>query len=211
MRKEGGWAIGLALSYSRYYFQTNHCKPHPVRGIKLLSKPCFYYLQTIIVSQRRTKNCWLYLKRLMKESRHLKYGGGCTIPLFQLSVWCKKLVAARHYAVIWKQLSISNDRNRVHWEVCGLLQDGACTNLFENFSEYSLKEDLSKIFLSTRLFPHWHKSAACYSHNLFGLHIPGRKEVFYLFKRFLPAFAAPGGGGRGAASFGTPTHRSSFC
>jgi hypothetical protein len=38
MRKLGGWqwyhSIGLALSYSRCDFQTNRCKPHPVRGIK---------------------------------------------------------------------------------------------------------------------------------------------------------------------------------
>ena len=65
MRKERGWqwyhSIGLALSYSRCDFQTNRCKPHPVRGIKQLSDPCFYYLQTIIVSQRRKKNCWRYL------------------------------------------------------------------------------------------------------------------------------------------------------
>ncbi len=65
MRKEGGWqrshSIGLALSYSRCDFQTNRCKPHPVRGIKQLSEPCFYYLQTIIVSQSRMKNCWRYL------------------------------------------------------------------------------------------------------------------------------------------------------
>jgi hypothetical protein len=65
MRKEGGWqwyhSIGLALSYSRCDFQTNRCKPHPVRGIKQLSEPYFYYLQTIIVSQRRKKNCWRYL------------------------------------------------------------------------------------------------------------------------------------------------------
>jgi hypothetical protein len=32
-----------------------------VRGIKQLSKPYFYYLQTIIVSQCRKKNCWRYL------------------------------------------------------------------------------------------------------------------------------------------------------
>jgi hypothetical protein len=34
----------------------------------------------------------------------LKYRGGCTLPLFQLSVWCEKYVAARHYSVIGKQL-----------------------------------------------------------------------------------------------------------
>ncbi len=75
--------------------------------------------------------------------RLLKYRGGCTIALFQLSVWCEKCVAARQYAVICKQLLISNDRNRVRWVVLGLSEDGACTDLFENFSVNSLKGGLS--------------------------------------------------------------------
>ncbi len=57
MRKEAGllWyhSIGLALSCSRGNFHTNCCRPHPVRGLKLPCEPCFYYLQTIIVSQQR--------------------------------------------------------------------------------------------------------------------------------------------------------------
>ncbi len=73
----------------------------------------------------------------------MPYRGGCTIPLFQLSVWCEKFVAAQHYAVIWKQLLFANKRNRVRWVVLGLSQEGACTHLFENFSENSLKGDLS--------------------------------------------------------------------
>ncbi len=36
--------------------------------------------------------------------RCLKYQGGFTIPLFQLSVLCEKCVAARHYGVIGNQL-----------------------------------------------------------------------------------------------------------
>ncbi len=210
MRKEGGWqryhSIGLALSSSRCDFQTNWCQPHPVRGIKQLSEPCFYDLQTRIVSQRRTKNCWRYLNfadffktggggqhslvvcsiaiflkvggffkvaspmiavtlkllqrcyqhrwrtfaryltRFMIKSdyyRHLKYRWRCTIALFQLSVWCEKCVAARHYADIGKQFFISNDRNRVRWVVLGLSQDGPCTDFVENFGENSLKGDLS--------------------------------------------------------------------
>ncbi len=71
------------------------------------------------------------------------YRGGCTISLFQLSVWCEKCVAARRYAVIWKQLLFTNKRNRVRWVVLGLSQDGACTDLPENFSEDSWKGDLS--------------------------------------------------------------------
>ncbi len=53
--------------------------------------------------------------------RLLKNRGGCTIPLFQISVWCKKCVAARHYAVICKQLLNANDINRVRWVVVDLL------------------------------------------------------------------------------------------
>ena len=75
--------------------------------------------------------------------RHLEYRGGCTIPLFQLSVSCEKCAAARHYADIGKQLLIANSRNRVRGAVLCLSQDGACTKLCENFSEISLKRDLS--------------------------------------------------------------------
>jgi hypothetical protein len=37
----------------------------------------------------------------------------------------------------------ANNRNRVRGAVLCLSQDGACTNLFENFREKSLKRDLS--------------------------------------------------------------------
>jgi hypothetical protein len=37
----------------------------------------------------------------------------------------------------------ANDTNRVRRAVLCLSQDGACTNLFENFSENNLKGDLS--------------------------------------------------------------------
>ncbi len=37
----------------------------------------------------------------------------------------------------------ANDTNRVRGAVLCLSQDGACTNLFENFSENNLKGDLS--------------------------------------------------------------------
>jgi hypothetical protein len=66
-----------------------------------------------------------------------------TRPLFQLSVWCEKCVAARHYAVICKQLLISNDRSMVRWVVLGLSEDEACTDLLENLCVNSLKGGLS--------------------------------------------------------------------
>ncbi len=49
----------------------------------------------------------------------------------------------RCYTVIGKQLMISNDRNRVRWEVLSLSQDGALTDFFENLSVNILKGDLS--------------------------------------------------------------------
>jgi hypothetical protein len=42
-----------------------------------------------------------------------------------------------------QKLLISNDRNRVRGAVLGLSQDGACTNLLDNFRGNSLKRDLS--------------------------------------------------------------------
>ncbi len=68
----------------------------------------------------------------------------CTIP-FQISVQCENCAAARHNAVICKQLLNANYLNRVLWVVLEPLQDGACTDFFENLSEniYSLKGDLS--------------------------------------------------------------------
>ncbi len=41
------------------------------------------------------------------------------------------------------QVLISNDKNRVRKAILGLSQNGACTNLFENFCDNCLKRDLS--------------------------------------------------------------------
>ncbi len=53
--KRGGFSV---VSFDRSPFQlfslkfsTNWCRPHPVRGIKLIREPCFYYLQSIFLSQ----------------------------------------------------------------------------------------------------------------------------------------------------------------
>ncbi len=85
------------------------------------------------------KDLWWWADRY----RRLKYRGGCTIPLLQISVWCKNCVAARHHADIGIQFLFANNRNRVRGAVLGLSQDGACTDLFENLSVNSLKGDLS--------------------------------------------------------------------
>jgi hypothetical protein len=49
----------------------------------------------------------------------------------------------RRHTAIWKHLLFASDRNRVRGAVLGLSQDGACANLFENFREHRLKQDLS--------------------------------------------------------------------
>ncbi len=54
-----------------------------------------------------------------------------------------EVCAARHYAVIGKQLLFSNYINMVRWSVLGLSKDGVCTDSFENLSENSLKGDQS--------------------------------------------------------------------
>ena len=45
-------------------------------------------------------------------SRHLKQRGGCTIPMFQLSLPCQKCDAARHNSVIGNQLMFANTRKK---------------------------------------------------------------------------------------------------
>jgi hypothetical protein len=67
--------------------------------------------------------------------------------MFEFTTWHASFAdffsKLRRYTVIWKQLLFANDRNRVRGAVFGLSQDGACTNLFQNFREHSLKQDLS--------------------------------------------------------------------
>jgi hypothetical protein len=67
--------------------------------------------------------------------------------MFELTTWHASfldfLISLRHYTVIGNQFFISNDRNRVRWVVSGLLQDGACNDIFENLSENTFKGDLS--------------------------------------------------------------------
>ncbi len=103
-----------------------------------------------------------YLKRFIMKFRLLKYLGGCTIPSFQLSVWCEKWVAAQHDAVICKRLLISNDRNRVRWVVLGLSEDGTLTDLSENLSVNSLKGDLSNATTFNPLFSQMFLGYSCY-------------------------------------------------
>jgi hypothetical protein len=67
--------------------------------------------------------------------------------MFEFTTWPASFVdfflKLRRYTAIWKQLLFANDRNSVRGAVFGLSQDGPCTNLFENFRDHSLKQDLS--------------------------------------------------------------------
>jgi hypothetical protein len=103
----------------------------------------YWFFAAALNIGRNVSVIWKDLLLSSDSYRLLKYRGGCTIPWFQISVRCEKCVAARHYAVICKQLLNANDINRVRWVVLELLQDGACTDFFENLRENSLKRDLS--------------------------------------------------------------------
>ncbi len=78
--------------------------------------------------------------------------------MFEFTTWpipsfTDFFIKLRHYTAIGKQFLISNDKNWVRLAVIGLSQDGACTNLFENFRDNSLKLDLSNdITVSPPLF-----------------------------------------------------------
>jgi hypothetical protein len=92
-----------------------------------------------------------------------------------------KSVSQPDIAVIFKQLLAANDINRFRRVVLDLLQDGACTDFFENLSEYSLKGDLSNV--TTFNPPHFslvdtfnverngYLSRKMYMYNLYILHI----------------------------------------
>ncbi len=101
---------------------------------------------------------------------------GEVIRLFKLSVWCEKFVAAQHYAVIWKQLLIPNDRNRVRWAVLGLSQDGVWADLFENINENSLKRDQSN---DTKFNPPLFSLVKTFNVDMYFSSTVGSKEAFF--------------------------------
>ncbi len=81
---------------------------------------------------------------------HLKHRG----PLSQLSAWCEKCVAARHYAVTGKQLLISNDINSSFRPLTGR----SLLRFFRNSQQEQLflKREINRIIPnSTHLFSHW--------------------------------------------------------
>ncbi len=77
MRKEVDWkwyhSVGLAVSFSSCDFQTNQCRPYPVKSLKLLSEPCFCYLKSIIVSNNgRLSEAYEKIRETCKPSCSFK-------------------------------------------------------------------------------------------------------------------------------------------
>ncbi len=151
--KRGGLKV-VAFDMSPFkLFTLSRCRPRPARGLKQLSetaKPLFlprgqfkhrywFFADTPNIG-RNYCAIWKDLWWVADSYRLLKYRGGCTIPWFQLG---EKCVAARHFAVIGKQLWISNERNRVRWTVLGPSQEGVCTDSVENFSMKSSQRQQS--------------------------------------------------------------------
>jgi hypothetical protein len=74
---------------------------------------------------------------------HLKHRRVCTIPLFQLIVWCEKCspTLCRYWKTI---IDVKTETGfALRRAVSGLSQDRVCTDSFEHVSAKSLKRDLS--------------------------------------------------------------------
>jgi hypothetical protein len=107
-------------------------------------------------SSKCRADLWRYLKRFMKESRLLpssQISGRMynTVVSIKCMMWkaCRSPTLCRYLKLIidFKWQKHGSLRS------LGLLQDGACTELFENFRENSLKGDLSNdIFVNPPLF-----------------------------------------------------------
>ncbi len=156
MRKEVGWkwyhSIGLPLSYSRWDFQTNRYRPHPLRGLKRLSETCFCHLKSIIVCKwrhsvglRHTFHIVHLIQTTLLTSspifeKTVIIGFPSSIfsnnaivasdiwsvgkeptAMFEFTTWHASFpdffTSLRSFTDIGKQLLISNNRNRVRWEV----------------------------------------------------------------------------------------------
>ncbi len=99
-----------------------------------MRKIWFSFLSVLCQNFKGRADLSRYLKRFMMES---------LLTVFFCFNYEYEYVAARHYAVIWKQFFISIDRNRgLGWVDLGLSQDEARTDLFENLNSF-LKGDLS--------------------------------------------------------------------
>ncbi len=93
-------------------------------------------------------NCSIIWKDLWWRAdsyRLLKYRGGCTVQYrcYNEGYYVKSISQPDTMPLFENSFCLLNNRNRVRWRVLGLSHDGACTDLFENLSENSLKGDLS--------------------------------------------------------------------
>ncbi len=169
-------------------FETKNCFPVTVLCRRLSKKSgklhATWWIKTSLLVlcpySKYRKKLSRYLKRFLMVSRFFpsfQISGRITIPMFQLSVWCEKCVAARHYADIGKQLSFANNRNRSRWAVLCLSQDGACIDLYENHSENNLKPDLSND--QPPIFSHWSIPPVLCSRVPGGPTIDQRFESYY--------------------------------
>ncbi len=156
---------GLALSCSRGNFQTNFCHlkaiivsqyRYSVGGLwkNLGNFHAMWWTQTSqLVLCRHSKYCKKlsrYLKRFNIKFRFLSSSQisrrmynvlYSTVVLIKCMTWkvYRSPTLCRHLQTIID----ANDINRARWVALGLLQDGACTDFFENLSENSLRGDLS--------------------------------------------------------------------
>ncbi len=186
MTKEVSWkwnqSIGLALKYLRREVRQNMLLPHPLRGLKLLSEPCFCYENAIIVckhginiglrhsfhiictlfwnsgvvthTRRENGKNWLFILNLLSFLATNPSTKKFKV-LFEWSTWLAS----------FPDFFINHPHFAVNWKQLlrlnnrnsslGLSQDGVCTDLCENFVVNSLKRDLSTDdSLSIHLFSH---------------------------------------------------------
>jgi hypothetical protein len=127
MRKEGGWiwyrSISLALSSSessRWNLQ-NLCRPHPVRGLKLLSVTCICHLKSIFVSQQRYSFRGLYTLKYGKLAFHVVNSNIAidSLPTLQISLGIVAFFERFMMKTLFLPSSqISGRMYNVMWKVC---------------------------------------------------------------------------------------------
>ena len=89
----GRWQM-IGTSFGCWDFQTNQCRPHPVRGLKLLHEPSFCYLRTIIVFQYR-------LSVRLRHSFHI---------IHLIETHNLKGKYARNHSIFWKTVLINGSQ-----------------------------------------------------------------------------------------------------
>ncbi len=172
MRKEVGWkwyhSIGPALICSRGNFQTNWCRPHPLRGT------CFCHLKSIIVSNSVGLRHTYHIKILIQTmvlfilpgiwdtvrigSPLLIFSNNAIIPtdiwsvgkeplaMFELTTWhdasfLEFCISHQCHTIIGKQLLFSNDRNRFRCSTFTPLTGWGMHKFFLNISARGVRQN----------------------------------------------------------------------